>query len=154
MRVHQRWLIRRDYQEVLAIDRDGFDPPWTEDEFLARLRQRTTIGMVAESFDRPGGEDWCPVVGFFVYTLHEGHVELHRIAVAPRYRRRGVGRAMLAKLSEKLSAHRRTSAVLSVPDGNLAAHLWLRECGWRAEGVDEDEYLFRYDLACEGVVIR
>lgn len=154
MRVHQRWLIQRDFPEVLAIDRDGFDPPWTEEEFLTRLRQRTTIGMIAESLDPTEGKHWCPVVGFFIYTLHEHHVELHRIAVAPRYRRRGVGRAMLAKLNEKLSAHRRTSAMLSVPDDNLNAHLWLRACGWWAEGIEGDAYLFRCDAACEGVVIR
>ncbi len=33
-RTQIRWLIRRDMDEVLAIERSSFQFPWTEEEFL------------------------------------------------------------------------------------------------------------------------
>ena len=62
---HIRWMIRRDYAEVLAIEARGFEFPWCEDDFIRCLRQRNCIGMVAERDDR--------VAGFMVYELHKFH---------------------------------------------------------------------------------
>jgi hypothetical protein len=36
---HIRWMIRRDYAEVLAIEARGFEFPWCEDDFIRCLRQ-------------------------------------------------------------------------------------------------------------------
>ena len=47
-RTQIRWLIRRDMDDVLAIERASFQFPWTEEEFLCCLRQRNCIGTVAE----------------------------------------------------------------------------------------------------------
>ena len=46
LRVHIRWMIRRDMAEVLDIERQCFEFPWTEDEFINCLRQRNAIGMI------------------------------------------------------------------------------------------------------------
>src|SRR4051812_2604533 len=48
LRVHIRWMIRRDMAEVLEIERSAFEFPWFEEEFIRCLRQRNCIGMVAE----------------------------------------------------------------------------------------------------------
>ena len=63
-KVHIRWMIRRDMAEVLAIEADSFEYPWSEDDFIRCLRQRNVIGMVAELDDR--------IVGFMVYELGVG----------------------------------------------------------------------------------
>ena len=52
LRVHIRWMIRRDMPEVLDIERDSFEFPWSEEDFMRCLRQRNCIGMVAERGDR------------------------------------------------------------------------------------------------------
>lgn len=44
--VHIRWMIRRDMQEVLEIEKSGFEFPWSEEDFIRCLRQRNCIGMV------------------------------------------------------------------------------------------------------------
>ena len=49
VRVHIRWMIRRDMADVLAIENASFEFPWLEDDFIRCLRQRNCIGMVAES---------------------------------------------------------------------------------------------------------
>ena len=106
VRVHIRWMIRRDMPEVLAIEHASFEFPWCEEEFLRVLRQRNCIGMVAEHGER--------VVGFMIYELHKSRLQILNFAVNPEYRRQGVGSQMVAKLVGKLSSHRRTRIALYV----------------------------------------
>ena len=96
LKVHIRWMIRRDMPEVLAIENDSFEFPWCEDDFLRCLRQRNCIGMVAEHDDR--------VVGFMIYELHKARLHILNFAVGTRFRRLGVGTQMIEKLVGKLSA--------------------------------------------------
>jgi [ribosomal protein S18]-alanine N-acetyltransferase len=146
VRVHIRWMIRRDMPEVLAIEGESFEFPWLEDDFIRCLRQRNCIGMVAEHEDR--------VVGFMIYELHRTRIHVLNFAVAEGYRHRGVGSQMIAKLASKLSSQRRSRIVLEVRETNLAAQVFFRENGFRAVSVlhnyyadtPEDAYLmqFRY----------
>lgn len=144
LRAHVRWLIRRDYPEVLAIENASFHHPWGEPDFLRELRRRDCIGMVAESGER--------VVGHMVYRLGKDRLELLNFAVDPAFRRMGVGTQMVAKLVGKLSSHRRTRIVLDVRESNLAGQLFLRSQGFLATGVrrehfedtNEDAYTMTY----------
>jgi ribosomal-protein-alanine N-acetyltransferase len=146
VRVHIRWMIRRDMPEVLAIEAASFEFPWLEEDFIRCLRQRNCIGMVAEHDDR--------VVGFMIYELNKNRIQVLNFAASPDYRRRGVGSQMMAKLVGKLSAQRRNRIALEVRETNLPAQLFFRECGFRAvsvlrgfyEDTPEDAYLmqFRY----------
>jgi ribosomal-protein-alanine N-acetyltransferase len=146
VRVHIRWMIRRDMPEVLDIENQNFEFPWLDEDFIRCLRQRNCIGMVAEHEDR--------VVGFMIYELHKTRIHVLNFSVAPGYQRRGVGSQMVAKLIAKLSTQRRSRIVLEVRETNLAAQLFFRENGFRAvsvlrsfyEDTPEDAYLmqFRY----------
>ncbi len=149
VRVHIRWMIRRDMPEVLAIEGESFEFPWLEDDFIRCLRQRNCIGMVAEYEDR--------VVGFMIYELHKTRIHVLNFAVAAAYRRAGVGSQMIARLSAKLSSQRRSRIVLEVRETNLAAQLFFRENGFRAVSVlrsyyadtPEDAYLMQYRYHAE-----
>src|SRR4029078_10231989 len=55
LRVHIRWMIRRDMAEVVDVERASFEFPWFEEEFIRCLRQRNCIGMVAEHAERVVG---------------------------------------------------------------------------------------------------
>jgi len=126
VRVHIRWMIRRDMPEVLAIEHASFEFPWCEEEFLRVLRQRNCIGMVAEYGER--------VVGFMIYELHKSRLHVLDFATHPEFRRMGVGRQMLGKLVGKLSSHRRTRIALHVRETNLAAQFFYRVQGFRERG--------------------
>ncbi|HEV3164791.1 MAG TPA: ribosomal protein S18-alanine N-acetyltransferase [Isosphaeraceae bacterium] len=144
VRVHIRWMIRRDMPEVLAIEHASFEFPWGEEEFLRVLRQRNCIGMVAEHGER--------VVGFMIYELHKSKLQILNFCVHPEFRRQGVGHQMVAKLVGKLSSHRRTRIELHIRETNLPAQLFYRSQGFRAsevlreyyEDTCEDGYVMQY----------
>jgi ribosomal-protein-alanine N-acetyltransferase len=144
VRVHIRWMIRRDMPDVLAIEHGSQEYPWCEEEFLRVLRQRNCIGMVAEHGER--------VVGFMIYELHKAKLQVLNFAVHPEFRRQGVGRQMVGKLVGKLSSHRRTRIALHVRESSLAAQLFFRILGFRAaevvreyfEDTAEDAYVMQY----------
>ncbi len=109
-----RWMIRRDMPEVLLIEQESFERLWTEDDFIRCLRQRNCIGMVAEYEER--------VVGFMIYELLKNRIRILNFAVAPSFRRKGVGRQMAEKLKARLSATR-TSISIEIPRNSIFAEL-------------------------------
>ena len=154
LRVHIRWMIRRDMPEVLEAERGSFEFPWSEDDFIRCLRQRNCIGMVAEHDEQ--------VVGFMIYELHRRRLHVLNFSVAVDCRRQGVGRQMVECLAEKLSPQRRTRVLLEVRETNLQAQLFFKSLGFRAVSVlrnyyddsPEDAYLmeYRYQAAEEGTL--
>lgn len=145
MGFHVKWMIRREMPQVLAIETASFDHPWTEADFIRCLRQRNAIGMVVES-EREN------VVGFMVYELHKNRLHLLNLAVDEKYRRQGVGTAMLAKLFNKLSHERRSRIMLEIRESNLGGQCFFRAKGFKAVSVlhdfwddsPEDAYLMQY----------
>lgn len=142
--VHIRHMILRDMTEVLDIDLNAFDWPWGQEVITERLRDRNTIGKIAERNDR--------VIAFVIYKLEKTSVEILRVAVHEDYRRCGVGSQVVRDLVAKIGnvkTRRRVNA--AVPDDNLAAHLFFRSLGFRCEGIVKmpgtlgDEYLFSFD---------
>jgi ribosomal-protein-alanine N-acetyltransferase len=144
VRVHIRWMIRRDMAEVLDIERSSFEFPWFEEDFIRCLRQRNCIGMVAEHGER--------VVGFMIYELHKTRLHILNFAVAADFRRRGIGQQMIEKLVGKLSSQRRTRITLEVRETNLPAQLFFKSAAFRAvtvlrayyEDSPEDAYLMQF----------
>ena len=144
LRVHIRWMIRRDMPEVLQIEQDSFDYPWTEEDFLRCLRQRNCIGMVAEHGEK--------IVGFMIYELHKSKLHILNFASHLDFRRQRVGTQMVQKLISKLSSHRRNCVTVEVRESNLASQLFYRDAGFRAVRVvrefypdtGEDAYLMQY----------
>lgn len=142
--VHIRWMIRRDMPEVLEIENQSFEFPWTEEDFIRCLRQRNCIGMVAEYDEQ--------VVGFMIYELHKTRLHILNFSVESQFRRHGVGQQMVNKLISKLSHGRRNRILLEVRETNLAAQLFFRDMGFRAvsvlrdfyEDTVEDAYLMQY----------
>lgn len=149
---HIRWMIRRDMGDVLAIEKESFEFPWCEDDFVRCLRQRNCIGMVAELDDS--------VAGFMIYELHKSRLHILNFAVATRYRRMGVATQMVDKLIGKLSTQRRSRILLEVRETNLAAQLFFRSAGFKAvsvlrgfyEDTPEDAYLMQYRYRGESIV--
>lgn len=127
---HLRWMIRRDMSAVMEIERLSFDHPWSDDDMVGALRCRNVIGMVALIDEQ--------VAGYMVYAIEDSLLlDLMNLAVAPHIRRRGIGRALIAKLVGKLTGGRKR-IVTEVSERNLEAQLWLRALGFRATQLRPD----------------
>lgn len=150
-RAHIRWMIRRDMAEVLDIERLSFENAWCEEEFIACLRQRNCIGMVAEvgTTER--------LAGFMCYELHAKRLHIVNFAVHPDFRRTEVGFQMIDKLKNKLSSQRRTRITFPVRETSLNGQLFLKAMGFSVINTlrnyysdsDEDAYLFQFKASDE-----
>src|SRR5262245_42125431 len=160
-----RCMVQRDLPHVLHIEQRAPAPRWTLQDFLTVFQSGDTASWVAET----GGR----VVGFVVYSIipHSGDEEasetppearrrfaeseqvprpvricLLNIGVAPEWRRRGIGRALLERLNKKLRLPQDSIQAL-VPETNLPVQLFLKHSKCRAVRVlrsyyrDEDAYL-------------
>ncbi len=140
---HVRWLIRRDFVEVMDIERRSFPDPWKEEQFLECLRERNVIGMVAENLEM--------VVGYMIYSIHPRGFRIMTFAVHPEWRHAKVGTTMVEKLKEKLSSLRRNKLMAHLPERNLDAQLFFRAQGFECVRTErtffdngEDAYVMKY----------
>ena len=129
--IHIRWLIRRDLDRVLQIERASFRNPWTENELVADLRGKSTVGIVVEIRDA--------LAAFAIYDLAPAGILLLKLAVDPAYRKRGVGRRILCHLIRKLNGRRRTLRAY-VSERNLGAQLFFQRCGFLATSIERGTY--------------
>ncbi|WP_455387601.1 ribosomal protein S18-alanine N-acetyltransferase [Petrachloros mirabilis] len=144
LKAHIRWMIRRDMEEVLDIERASFLNPWTEGDFIRCLRQANCIGMVAEYGDR--------VVGFIIYELNKTSIQILNMAVSPEHRRKNIGTQILWKMDRKLSTECLELLGVELKESNLTAQLFFRSFGFLAVDVlrgyydetDEDCYVMHY----------
>ena len=145
LRMHIRWMLRRHMAEVLDIERQSFEFPWSVEDFIMCLRQRNCIGMVAESGEK--------VHGLMIYELHKTRLHLLNFAVDPGSRMRTIGRQMVKKLTDKLSDQRRKYITLEVRETNTSALMFFKACGFQATGMipnyysgsDEDAIAMRFN---------
>ena len=144
IRVYIRWLVSRDMEEVLEIERESFEFPWTREDYTRCLRSRNCIGMVAEYNEQ--------VVGYMIYELGKNKIQLLNLATAEPFRRCGVATQMIAKLTGKLSLQRRNRITFEIRETNLPAQLFFRSTGFRAtqvlknyyEEMQEDAYFMQF----------
>lgn len=121
------WLLRKHMPEVIDIEGQSVEFPWSEEEFVRCLRGRNCIGKVVVLDEQ--------VVGFMIYELHETRLQVLNFGVHTDFRRRGVGRELFRKLALKLSHDRRTRILLEIRETALDAQIFLRSIGFRAVSV-------------------
>jgi ribosomal-protein-alanine N-acetyltransferase len=131
-RAQLRWLIRRDMDRVMEIERRSFRTQgneWDEEEFVTTLRNRNCIGTVLDPVTID--ED---LYGFMIYELHKERLKILRMAVHPELRRTGCGSQMIQRLKDKLDQQRRYAIDIEVDERNLDCQLFLRAMGFKATG--------------------
>jgi ribosomal-protein-alanine N-acetyltransferase len=160
-----RQMAPRDLLQVWRIEQQTAARRWTVQDFLTVLQSGHTVGQVAEVGDQ--------VIGYVIYTVqnppkddedearsihspyagphvhvsdHPLNLVLLHLVVHPEWRRRGVGLALLGRLTKKLR-HVDDRIQSTVPENNLAAQLLLRAGGYKAVRVlrgyfgEDDGYL-------------
>ena len=132
-----RYITQRDLREVVEIEGIIFSNPWSIDDFRECLKDRHTLGMVSTL-------ETGRVVGYMIYRVESGIIELLHLGVAPRYQRLGIGTLLLDKIKDRGKKIR-----LHVTDDNLQAHLFFKASRMRAVSVvrtaEGDVYRFAWN---------
>src|SRR5215208_6624122 len=119
--LHIRHAVHEDLPGMLGIERASFSDPWTEDSFATAIGLDRMMVLVAETASGEGGDGASGLSGYVVALVVGPEAEIADLAVAPAWRRRGIGQALLARsIAELVTAGVRT-VYLEVRESNRAA---------------------------------
>jgi ribosomal-protein-alanine N-acetyltransferase len=131
-------MTAADIPAVAAIEARAFSLPWTEEMFAQELANRglSTI-LVARAGGAGGGRG---LLGYICVWVVEEELHINNLAVHPRYRRRGIARALLEAALALGRGHKATRAVLEVRASNLAALSLYQRYGFKPAGIRRQYY--------------
>jgi len=122
-----------DIPQVLAIERDLFPVPWSEDAFLLEVTSpRISRSFVAEMEGK--------VVGYLVSWFVEDEVHLVNIAVARSHQRRGIGSALLGHLLSLALVEGQAFVTLEVRVSNRRAQRFYERFRFRSVALRKGYY--------------
>lgn len=120
-----RRLAYADLSRVVAIERRSFPAPWSLPMFLLELSKAGGIALAAE--------DENEVIGYLVCSRFDEDWHIMNVAVAPHRRRRGVARALLTALIERIGDPQ-ARLTLEVRVSNAGARALYESLGFLAAG--------------------
>jgi ribosomal-protein-alanine N-acetyltransferase len=131
-------MRRQDLPEVLTIEVASFALPWTEEMFENDLARgdlsQAWVARLPEAGTPP------PIVGYICTWVVGEELHINNVAVAPRWRRRGIAGALLAATLEQGRARGASSAFLEVRASNIGAQTLYRRFGFEPAGVRRRYY--------------
>jgi ribosomal-protein-alanine N-acetyltransferase len=131
-----RLALSADSSAIAELSRDcieqGLRWSWTPERIRRSIRDRATNGVVVT------GEKG--IVGFAIMRYGDEEAHLDLFAVAPKYRRRGIGSALLAWLEVTARTAGVSAIRLQVRATNSGAIEFYRKFGFREAGLDRRYY--------------
>ena len=128
-----RALLLEDSGAVVAILRQAPEAVfWPETSVREVLGWKGTLGLASEA---RGG-----VVGFLIARQVRGEAEVLNLAVAPEWRRRGEGGALLRNAVVELRKHGATRMFLEVRESNAGVIAFYEKHGFSKVGWREGYY--------------
>lgn len=135
-----RWCLQSDLDMIASIELKSFEFPLEYDDFIMCLKREDHVGLVVEHEFK--------VVGFMLYQIKKEHYNLISIAVAPDFRRKNAGTALINYLKKTI----KTRIKLIISDEKKEAHCFFKKNNFIAIkvlhehfGPHHDGYEFVYD---------
>jgi [ribosomal protein S18]-alanine N-acetyltransferase len=118
-----RGFAEQDSAAILAIQRQCLGAAqWRAEDYARLAGDQAGLVLVAELGGLGGDESVSAIlVGFAAFHSAAPEAELRNLAVAPRYQRRGVGRALLEDAHKRLSRSGARRVYLEVRPSNKPA---------------------------------
>ncbi len=136
-----RWRLRppqaADAPALQRLEAACFGEPWSLGLLREVLSDPKYLLLCAENLDAADGEDLLGYAAAWS-VLDEGQID--RLAVLPRLRRRGIGRALLGGIVELLGGAGAASVFLEVRAGNVGAIELYRAEGFATAGRRQGYY--------------
>ncbi len=127
-----KFLVRRmsseDLDRVFALELRIFATPWTRKSYEFELHENSASEQWVIEAQTEGDEH--EVAAYSVCWVLGEELHIANFAVAAEFRRRGLGRQLLAHLLDRAAAQGLHSATLEVRAGNLAAQNLYKEFGF------------------------
>lgn len=119
--------------QIEAIEKRCFSLPWTAEQLQSQLRDHQHEFIAA--LDEAGR-----VLGYvgMLYVLDEGYIS--NVAVAPEYRRQGIGDALIDALCALCAGHDLSFVTLEVRAGNAPAIALYAKHGFARAGLRKNYY--------------
>ncbi len=121
-----------DLAKILEIERASFTFPWSASFFVQELKVVCARSHLALIDGR--------AVGYVIYWLLPREIDIHNLAVAPAYRRRGIGRALLQAVIADARRQKLARVTLEVRKSNEAAQRLYQALGFAAKGMRKGYY--------------
>ncbi len=123
-----------DLQQVLAIENQCFEDPWSTLYFRVSLKHpRSYEYFYVVRHERT-------VVGYIIFCILHEEAQILNIAVSPVCQRQGIGKYLLASALEMIQAAGGREVSLEVDVSNLPAQYLYRQFGFRICGIRKNYY--------------
>ena len=133
MKVELRRIQVHDLDAVDDIERASYPTPWSRSMFAAELQKPGSLSLGAY---RESGE----LVGYLIVSRYLDVWHVMNIAVAPEYRRRGIGKELLEWLFGVTVGDPRRGYTLEVRVSNADAIRLYERLGFEARGIRRGYY--------------
>ena len=132
MNFELRKLCEADIPAVAEIERECFSSPWSEATLCSELQNPLNDFFGAFS----DGE----LAGYIGFQTVAGETSVFNVAVEKRFRRKGIGKALVEKMIFEAKALGAKVIFLEVRAGNLAAINLYEKAGFVFFGIRKDYY--------------
>ena len=116
-----------DVPAMARIERDSFDAPWSADEITKDVSAGGNVYVAVAMADDERA-------GYAEIRMIAGEAQVYNIAIAPEFRREGIGEALLRHCIDKAEADGCRLVTLEVRGGNAPAMELYRKLGFREVG--------------------
>lgn len=127
-----RAMAEADLPAVLAVERQCYPSPWSEQQFLRELcNPVATVDLL-----------WLDdeLAGYMCTWLIAGELQILNVATSPKFQRRGVADRLFTHLFDRCQKQGVDKAWLEVRAGNVAAITLYHQHGFVADAVRSGYY--------------
>ena len=144
--IRLEWMTDAHVAQVAELEKLCFSDPWSETSIKSELNNPLSYWLVAD--------DNGTIAGYVGSQSVLDSADMMNIAVAPEYRRRGVGRMLINNLISYLREQKVIALLLEVRVSNMAAISLYQKFGFQQVGrrpryyhnPREDALIFRKGL--------
>ena len=141
-------MTAADLDEVMAIERASFLYPWSSRFFLQELQVQCARSILAEIDGT--------IVGYILFWLLPGEIDVHNVAVQASFRRHGIARLLLMQVISEARGRCMDRVTLEVRQSNTPAQRLYESLGFVITGIrrgyysddGEDALAMALDLRC------
>jgi ribosomal-protein-alanine N-acetyltransferase len=137
------WLARataEDTEALVALEAECHTHPWTRPHFEVEVSLGPPGALLVIRAAGASTEQWGDLRAYCAYRLVVDEIQIMNVAVAPDWRRRGLGRWILGFCVGKAARRGARRALLEVRRSNREARFLYESLGFSEVGIRRDYY--------------